>query len=363
MAEKKKPVAKRKATRVRLEQLARNADCEANVISAVLDIPANFVAGVDVADNSKGKSQFAAEGGVLFEKAIFRADENGTPKIAALLKSSGLVDGDSELELVDLRLDAKSTVESSARNLLRMMSGEQDTGKAYLFAGFRFNDEEFAMNFNAEFEIDLLLLSYKTEMNHWELRVGEVKTYPNRHGLTDAHQLATARAQAGLYSHLLPKFMSRVGAPAHSISDKVFLVLSSVRGRSPEIWPNEDIKEQTERAKKAVELFQRQSDALHARTPDSDVETASTLSIRPDEHVKTAYKEESWTFCDMAEHCLRQLVTLDHPRILGAEVEQLLGERTIEQVQQLLASGNPLSEAEADLLIRLGDAEFESVVS
>jgi hypothetical protein len=65
----------------------------------------------------------------------------------------------------------------------------------------------------------------------------------------------------------------------------------------------------------------------------------------------------------LAEHCLRQLVTLDHPRILGAEVEQVLGERTIEQVQQLLATGNPLTEADVDLLTRLHDAEFESVVS
>jgi hypothetical protein len=363
MAANRKPLAKRKATRVRLEQLARNADCQANVISAVLDIPANFLVGVDLTNNSKGKSQFAAEGGVLFEKSIFRADASGTTRIATLLKSSALVDEDSELELVDLRLDDKSTVADSTRVVLSKMSDARDSSKAYLFSGFRFNDEEFAMNFNAEFEIDLLLLTYKSELKHWEIRIGEVKTYPNRHGLTDSYQLATARAQAGLYSYLLPKFMSRVGAPAYSISEKVFLVLSSVRGRSPEIWPNEDIKEQTERAKKAVDLFQQQSDALRSTTADAEAETTSNLAISSDEHVKTAYKEECWTFCDLAEHCLRQLVTLDHPRILGAEVEQVLGERTIEQVQQLLATGNPLTEADVDLLTRLHDAEFESVVS
>ena len=47
------------------------------------------------------------------------------------------------------------------------------------------------------------VLAVRIDGERPELIVGEVKTYPDRGGHTDSHELALARAQAGIYVHAL----------------------------------------------------------------------------------------------------------------------------------------------------------------
>jgi len=59
-----------------------------------------------------------------------------------------------------------------------------------------------------------------------ELVVGEIKTYPDRAGYTDARELAAARAQAGVYVHGLTLVLAELGlANAFHVSKTGFLVL------------------------------------------------------------------------------------------------------------------------------------------
>src|SRR5205814_5696100 len=59
------------------------------------------------------------------------------------------------------------------------------------------------------------------------LTVGEIKTYPDRGGYTDGAELATARAQAGVYGHGLELVLGELGLQsALDISRTGFLVLS-----------------------------------------------------------------------------------------------------------------------------------------
>jgi 2-iminoacetate synthase ThiH len=55
------------------------------------------------------------------------------------------------------------------------------------------------------------------------LIVGEVKTYPDRGGYTDTRELATARAQAGVYVHGLDLVLQETSLLPHSNSGTMSL--------------------------------------------------------------------------------------------------------------------------------------------
>lgn len=61
------------------------------------------------------------------------------------------------------------------------------------------------------FSLDVLTLHPGTGSEKFTLRVGEIKVYPDRGGFTDAHELAGARAQAGLYVYALRSELERWG--------------------------------------------------------------------------------------------------------------------------------------------------------
>jgi hypothetical protein len=76
-------------------------------------------------------------------------------------------------------------------------------------------------------------------------------------------------------------------------------------------------------------------------------------------HTKTSYNESCWSFCELAENCLKHLVTADDALILGSEVKQQLGDIPVERMLQLMAGQIEPNESEKDLLDRLDDALFE----
>ncbi len=91
------------------------------------------------------------------------------------------------------------------------------------------------------------------------LMVGEIKTYPDRGGYTDPTELATARAQAGVYVHGLDLVLDELDlASAFKVAREGFLVLSRPGFNQPSIRAGEDLRYQAERAKRG---FQRLRDA------------------------------------------------------------------------------------------------------
>ncbi len=346
--------------RMQLEQLVRNPDCQANVISAVTDSDIETLFNLTKSDAGFGTSKFASLGGRLFERYIVDSKDNDASPLEQSLRTSELLEPSVKLEIIRFEDRKTKKAHPSAGDFLKQISETKVADTAYLLTQVEMHITGVIPDFISRFLIDLVLLTYDKESGKWTFRVGEAKTYPNRHGLTDEYQLASARAQAGLYVLLVPQMLEKLGvSDSFNISKHVFLVLSSARGRKPALWPAEDVSEQQERAAKAISLFSEYSGLVLApKSPGQSLEAIDGQAAAFGEHIRTAYSEHCWSFCEMAEHCLRRLIAEDDPLILGTEVKEVLGNRTIEQVQELIASGSAENEADQDLLTRLQDAKF-----
>ena len=88
--------------------------------------------------------------------------------------------------------------------------------------------------------------------------VGEVKVFPDRGGHTDPQQLATARAQAGVYRHALELAVAALGlADAIEVATDGFLVFTWPGSNSPSVRPSEDLTYQAIRAERGSSGWRR----------------------------------------------------------------------------------------------------------
>lgn len=87
--------------------------------------------------------------------------------------------------------------------------------------------------------------------------VGEIKVFPDRGGHTDPQQLASARAQAGLYRHAFELAISSLG-----LSDRLDLAADGVLiftwpgSNSPSVRAHEDLTYQAIRAQRGFERLE-----------------------------------------------------------------------------------------------------------
>ena len=69
-----------------------------------------------------------------------------------------------------------------------------------------------------------------------------MKAYPDRGGFTDTIELATARAQAGTYVHVLERTIERLGLTRDLlVADDGFLVLTRPASNQPSVRGGEDL--------------------------------------------------------------------------------------------------------------------------
>ena len=350
--------------RRRLEQLISNPQCDTNVASALLKVRVSEVAKVKGVETSGGISPFAFSRGQVFESFILRKRPEGkTPLETELIRKELLSEADA-VEIVDLRpvgVPDKETYElalKTSREFLANFKTQADTNRVFVASGFRFETEEIPPK--GSIELDLMLIQFDKSLSKWIIRIGEVKIYPDRAGLTDPHQLSTARAQAGLYRRLLRQhLLDRKLDIAVEVHDKFFLVLTRPTGSWLSIWPNEDLSEQDSRADNAIKLFESKwRDPKLFELVQKDPLADEVLDYIA-HHTKTSYNESCWSFCELAEHCLRQLVKADDALILGSEVKLELGDIPVERMLQLMAGQIEPNESEKELLSRLDDALFE----
>jgi hypothetical protein len=228
----------------------------------------------------------------------------------------------------------------------------------HLAWGFRFLSAEIPPN--GAIELDLLLAKYSQEKSKWILKIGEIKVYPDRAGLTDSHQLSTARAQAGLYRRLLRKYIDDSPSPElFEVDEKFFLVMTQPTGSWLSVWANEDLSEQDTRAENAIQLFEEKwRDPKLFELLDKDPSPKDITKFIA-EHSKTNYSESCWSFCELAEDCLGKLVAEDDAIILGSDVKQELGDIPIERMLQLLSGEIKANPMEQEIVDRLNDALFE----
>src|SRR5262249_39374345 len=126
-----------------------------------------------------------------------------------------------------------------------------------------------------------------------ELRIGEIKVYPDRGGYTDPGELASARAQAGLYVHVVRLAVSTLGLdPGIRVANAGFLVLLRPGGNRPSIRAREDLRWQARRAEVAFERLRRATSHVSATDVARPDAALRTLRDTP-----TAYCEGCVAFC------------------------------------------------------------------
>jgi hypothetical protein len=342
-----KPKPTRRDTRRRIEQLAKNPLCEANALSAVHDVPMDEVAKSVGIESKFGQSRFAITRGLTFERALLR--EEAASLRDALHKARVLPS--VEADFVDLRIrlsggPLKTLDEAYAKTLaLFERVASRRIEEPLVVAGPALEVPGKAILPGGMVALDVLVLQAR---EHGVLaQIGEVKIYPDRGGHTDASQLSTARAQAGLYLYLLRDLLARRGwADAIEASNEGFLVLSRAGQNTPKVRAPEDLRWQARRAEVAIERL------LAAAKVTLDEKRRLTVVADAPKH----YCEGCVAFCDLADRCHDEALAAGEAVALGAEVARFLGAIPLPRAVALLSGAAPASLTEEDLVHRMGDA-------
>jgi len=340
-------------TRRRFEQWARNPACEANTISAVHGIPMAEVAHSEGASSVMGQSPFAIARGLTFERSLFR---NDAAELRSALEENGVLPagshGFSDLRLRrnggpirDLDAAREETIE-----LLRMMGSERGGLRPTIVASPTVLIPSGVMLPEALLVIDLIAVDYAAQ--GVKITVGEIKTYPDRGGHTDSHELATARAQSGVYVHALRMVLRQLGLDdSVMVADHGFLVLSRPGFNKPSVRAGEDLRYQAWRAQRGFV----QLEAAAERLPSLENKADPDRRIRAVHEAATDYDSSCVSFCDRAPICFRAAVEAGNPAILGHDVARFLGNIPLGRAMELMEGADCRDAAEEDLVRRLSE--------
>lgn len=331
-------------TRRRFEQWALNPGCQANTISAARGIPMIKVAKAEGATPTMGQSPFAITRGREFEALLF-ADE--AQRLRQVLEakeilpqgSQGFVDCRLEStggSLHDLGIALKKT-ELLLRKIAQLRRRRQ---VASIIAGATLSlPGEFLLP-DALLVLDVLVVRYGGKRP--ELVVGEIKTYPDRGGFTDQTELATARAQAGVYVHALHLAVDRLGLSGELVvSDRGFLVLTKPGTNDPSVRADEDLGYQAQRAAQGFAAFRAAVETIPHRDQSQGIDAVC--------QAETHYSEACLSFCDRAFRCHQAALQEGSPNALGDDVAQLLGQTNLARALELIEGDPPCSSAEEQL--------------
>lgn len=342
------PDDERRNTRARFEQWAQNPACDANTTSAVLGIPMHEVAKAEGATGTFGQSPFALARGQTFEDSLFR--DGAQRLIAALVDANVLPNGATGF--LDLRTrrhrgTSKDLPEAlrRTRTYLTALAGQAKSRPRHcLIAGAALHIPGDMMIPETVLILDSLAI--RVDETQPLLVVGEVKTYPDRAGYTDPGELATARAQAGVYVAGLELCLKDWGIDTRlQVSQRGFLVLTRSGSNMPSVRANEDLAHQRKRALRGFERLH----AISRGIPRPMLPNTGMDAVRA---APTHYCEACIAFCERAQLCREKAATYGNPAVLGDEMVQWLGNTPLDRALALLAGEKPKSPVEADLLER-----------
>ena len=352
-------MAARRDTRRRFEQFVRNPDCEANVVSAVAGVDMAKVAQAESGEQTMGQSPFALARGTVFEAALFR--DNAKRMRAALLEA-GVLEKPAT-GFLDLRLrqnggpirDLDTAVGRTVR-LLEDLASAKDRDRRKLpalitGAALRVPGQPIMLP-DGVVALDALAVTWGEDASDCSLQIGEVKTYPDRAGYTDKGDLASARAQAGVYRYALQLVLEEMGAnDAITCKGTGFLVLSRSGSNEPSVRAGEDLEFLTARAKRGFDRLRAAADRL---TPFDPSDEAKGIKTVRDSAI--SYSQTCIQFCDRAALCRQLAATENQGVLLGDDVKRFLGRTSPKRAIELLHGKPPRGAAEADLARRLRDA-------
>lgn len=352
----------RRNTRGRFEQWVKNPQCEANTLSAVLNVKLADVALSLGYQPEYGQSPFAITRGLQFESWLFKDEarviRESMEKVGILQENSlGFLDlrltmnGGNSIKSVDAALE-------KSHQLLVRLSDDKDFKPPTIIAGLMLKIPKGVMLPEATLIIDVA--SIQQVEGEWVIRVGEIKVFPDRGGHTDSNEISTARAQAGVYQHALQITVDSLDLNKPPVvSTKGYLVFTWPGTNSPVIRANEDLTYQARRAalgfdrldNVAQELMNKQTQNL------AEVDLKDWIA-----HSETEYKEICWSFCDLAPRCQDLAIADDRAIVLGTEASKLLGSVTLGHAIELLDGREPMTEIERTLQVQLLAAKWETVL-
>ena len=346
----------RKNTRGRFEQWAKNPTCEANTLSAVHNVRLDKVAIEAGLTPSFGQSPFAIARGNRFEAGLFMDD--AARLRAALERKGALPDGSSGFLDLRLRLNGGTRVHSIEQALSETEEWLQRVATASesvesVVAAPMIRIPRGVILPEALLIIDVAVVTASVAGCR-QIAVGEVKVFPDRGGHTDSQQLASARAQAGLYQHALDLVVGSLGLEAQiAVATEGILIFTWPGSNSPAVRAGEDLTYQAIRARRG---FDRLEEVAFKLVRDDDFSADNPTLIQRVLEAPTDYSEACLAFCDLAPRCHRQAADADDPIILGGEVKRALGTTPITRALELLAGAEPANDREADLQRQLVDS-------
>lgn len=339
----------RRNTRARFEQWAKNPSCDANTLSAVHNVRLDKAAEVAGIAPSFGQSPFAIARGTRFEAGLFVDD--AARLRAALERKAVLPEGSADFLDLRLKLNGGSRLTTIDEALAATGDwltriGEEPNGAATIVAAPMIKIPKGVILPEALLIIDTVVVTASTD-GRTRLTVGEIKVFPDRGGHTDPAQLASARAQAGIYRHALELAVSALGLEdALDIAPDGFLVFTWPGSNAPSVRANEDLTYQAIRAERG---FERLEEVALDIVRDEDFSADNPALIQRVLDAPTQYSEACLSFCDLAPRCHAYAVDADDPIVLGDEASRLLGDTRISRALALLDGAAPENNREEDL--------------
>lgn len=338
----------RRNTRGRFEQWAKNPTCAANTLSAVHNIRLDAAAKAVGLDPSFGQSPFAIARGNRFEAGLFFDD--AAKLRSALERKRCLPDGSAGFLDLRLRMNGGSRIISVDEALQATEEWLGDIATVPSAAESIVAAPMIRIPKGVILPEALLIIDAVTVVHEDGVAlvtVGEVKVFPDRGGHTDPHQLATARAQAGVYRHALELAVSALGLAARiSVALDGFLVFTWPGSNSPSVRAGEDL---TYQAIRAARGFNRLEEVAQSLVRTDDFRSDEPTLVQQVVDAETDYSESCLSFCDLAPRCHQRALDAGDPVLLGDEVKRFLGDTTIDRALQLLNGALPTSEREHDL--------------
>ena len=338
----------RRNTRGRFEQWAKNPTCEANTLSAVHNVRLDAAALAAGHVPSFGQSPFAITRGNRFEAGLF--SDAAARLRSALERKRCLPEGSAGFLDLRLKMNGGTLITSVDQALQEteewlngLVVGVED--HASIVAAPMIRIPKGVILPEALLIIDVVTVQSGPEAVC--IQVGEIKVFADRGGHTDPYQLATARAQAGVYQHALTLTVASLGLSDHiDVVPDGFLVFTWPGSNAPAVRPNEDLSYQAIRAERG---FARLEEVAQSVVRDDDFSADNPTLVRRVLDAETDYSEACLSFCDLAPRCHERAVVADDPIILGAEVKRVLGDTTLTRALELMDGAGPVDDREADL--------------
>lgn len=300
-----------------------------------------------------GQSPFAIARGQSFERRLF---ENGAERMAAALHKAGVIPGeaaafrDFRTRMSGGSLRDQDEARHQTAGWLASLRGPIE--QPVIAAGATIVIPGGIMLPEAMLVLDVLVAQAKGDQR--VLTVGEIKTYPDRAGYTDAAELSTTRAQAGVYVHGLDLVLEELGlAGALRVSRLGFLVLTRPGYNVPAVRANEDLEYQARRAERGFKRLRRVAALDVPPPPDTQPERLAAVS-----EASIGYSEACVSFCDRAPACQLAALRAGTPALLGQDMVRFLGDIDLHRAVELLGGAEATTAAEQDLVRRFREADL-----